>query len=557
MNIKLSQNKLNPLVNATLWVAIPVLIVASPIVHAFGNLSLPLLTSSGTKIVGFATLFAAVMGFLSWRIHENLKSNLQWFFQFSFLVSVSMLSAELTGVLQFLYQTILESGLAKVVAVVSAFSVVAAASALISIFVLRDLEKRAVLLTLFFGIMLILSIDFIGETWGQKRLAPLVDGVSEQPAIVHIVLDEMIGVEGIPNDIQGGSELKARVKDVFTKHGFRIYSKAYSRHFMTGMSIPNTLNYDFTDKTYGTISKYQRPDNFRVNQKNLHFEKLQNSRYALNIYQTEFFDFCQAVVIQRCNTYASYNPWNSFIVQNAEIDREKATAQNLQNASLGSRLLHGYFGLFAHSKSSSAGDSIPTHFELYAVNKWINEIGLNIIDEPRGTMHFAHILAPHGPYILDHNCVVTNKWGSLPQFMREDRNLTEAGFETERVAQYINYFKQATCVINLMDQLLDSIAATPQLQDATIIIHGDHGSRLSAGRFIETLSERDYTDNYSTLFVLRAPNVEVGIESRIVSVQQLISEIFNADHVSKLKAPTVSVESRQDAVVKEVAIPPL
>ena len=62
------------------------------------------------------------------------------------------------------------------------------------------------------------------------------------PTIVHIILDEHIGIEGIP-DVPDGRETKALIKSFFRSHGFRLFGHAYSRYADTRNSIPSMLNY--------------------------------------------------------------------------------------------------------------------------------------------------------------------------------------------------------------------------------------------------------------------------------------------------------------------------
>ncbi len=52
--------------------------------------------------------------------------------------------------------------------------------------------------------------------------------------------------------------------------------------------------------------------------------------------------------------------------------------------------------------------------------------------------------------------------------------------------------------------------------EATIIVHGDHGSRISviepAAQYADQVTDRDLIDSYATLFAMRGPTVTAGYD---------------------------------------------
>jgi hypothetical protein len=71
------------------------------------------------------------------------------------------------------------------------------------------------------------------------------------------------------------------------------------------------------------------------------------------------------------------------------------------------------------------------------------------------------------------------------------------------------------------------------LKDATVIIVGDHGSRISMSHVSETMSRQDLLDNYATLFSIRAPSVEPGYDLRFVSSQRLFTEFLAPGRINR------------------------
>ena len=108
------------------------------------------------------------------------------------------------------------------------------------------------------------------------------------PTIVHIILDEHIGVEGIPVDVRYGRETKALLKSFFPSYGFRLFGGAYSRFERTRNSIPNVLNYASRPHGRGLIDG----DEPYVLRTNKYFEDIHEAGYAIHVFQTKFMDLC-------------------------------------------------------------------------------------------------------------------------------------------------------------------------------------------------------------------------------------------------------------------------
>jgi hypothetical protein len=86
-----------------------------------------------------------------------------------------------------------------------------------------------------------------------------------------------------------------------------------------------------------------------------------------------------------------------------------------------------------------------------------------------------------------------------------------------------------------MQIIQEIIRAIPEglRNDATIIVHGDHGSRLgliqpdSAGA--SDMSVDDYRDAYSTLFAVRSPSLEPAYDSRHASIACLFASLVESE----------------------------
>ena len=185
-------------------------------------------------------------------------------------------------------------------------------------------------------------------------------------------------------------------------------------------------------------------------------------------------------------------------------------------------------------------------YDVQSFNLWFDEISKEITQTRGGEVFFTHFLTPHMPFLLNKNCDIKSiPWYSTYN-LKQIQKLNDKSFREARRAYYKLYYEQVSCVFKKLTALMKRIENLKQFKNATIIIHGDHGSRISAGQFFEGLSDRDLVDNYSTLFSIRSPELKPGYDLRLVSIQRLFAEIFNnqRNDASKIEKETVAVDSK-------------
>ena len=96
------------------------------------------------------------------------------------------------------------------------------------------------------------------------------------------------------------------------------------------------------------------------------------------------------------------------------------------------------------------------------------------------------------------------------------------------------------------------------LRDATIIIHGDHGSRITLRdpiiAYRDQATKIDYVDSFSTLFAIRSPEIEPGYSSRLRPLPNLIAE-----HILRMPAPMddQTVFLRNDSKLEGIDLMPV
>jgi len=150
-----------------------------------------------------------------------------------------------------------------------------------------------------------------------------------------------------------------------------------------------------------------------------------------------------------------------------------------------------------------------------------------------GTAVFAHLLIPHHTYLYDRECQFrTNIDTWLNAFSRADANTETATINSQesRQRRYESYFDQLRCLYRVLREFMEDLKASGLFQDATIILHGDHGSRISLRtpnrNSAERLSDADLVDNYSVLYAVRRPGSKLVDDGNLRSIQALFAEMF-------------------------------
>ena len=106
----------------------------------------------------------------------------------------------------------------------------------------KRLSRFVVLLA---GLMVIATLVSPAREQVKVTGSPLSEPVEREdlPFILHIILDEHIGIEGIPRQFDPNGDIAGEVRDAFLDKGFRVFGRAYSDYNSTRQTMPNLLNF--------------------------------------------------------------------------------------------------------------------------------------------------------------------------------------------------------------------------------------------------------------------------------------------------------------------------
>jgi len=362
-------------------------------------------------------------------------------------------------------------------------------------------------------------------------------GNSNLPVYVHIILDEFMGPEGFDTNVASQRAIKNEIQTFFADHGFRLFGGAYSPYYDSRESIPTFLNMMETSET--DQLRLEDGEDYIVTQ-NRYFESLQSRGYRINVHQSTYLDYCTSspVDISNCVTYNRNTTSDSLASLGTA---EKARIMLTVYASLAS-LSDVAFAAYDKLRSATAalGAGLPEWAEWserpgpISVIPAFEELIQDVATAQGGSMFFAHMLIPHHPYSLDSNCRIRRPvmtWKSRALKRRPSAGYTNT--TESRQARYEAYIQQTRCALSKVQDLLDELKDRGLYDDATIVIQGDHGSRITLVDPLlgnqSWLIPQDYADAFLTLYAVKSPEISPGYDQRPASLPQLMQALVQGD----------------------------
>ena len=349
------------------------------------------------------------------------------------------------------------------------------------------------------------------------------------PPLVHIILDEHAGVEGLLGDAPEVVAMRDKLVTFYSDNGFRVFGGAYSRYFHSTNSIPEFLN-------FGDL----KPAVEKEIAVNAWFDRLGAMGYRINVSQTDFLRYCENAHVVSCDTRRAFG---ANYLEAAPIPAVEKTALLLNELVGLSRVLKATVRLYNIGGNAGrlAGlDALPhyapeDHMLPAALGalQAIDGLGATLANAEAGNAYFLHALVPHYPFLLAPDCSVERlaKWQH------------RSGTRSDREARERAYFAQISCLMTRLETIVRSLDSSVAGKDAIVLIHGDHGSRITdVDPQVENedrFSDEDVVRGHSALFVVRAPGIEPGYEPRRAPIAGLLRALANS-RLTGIDVPPIS-----------------
>ncbi len=385
------------------------------------------------------------------------------------------------------------------------------------------------------------------ETRNESATRPKASG-----RIVHLVLDEFAGIDGIPDDIAGSQEIKSDITDFFESHGFMIHPNAISQYATTRASLSSMLNFEATATPDGNYHG-KRP---YILSRNAYFEELDLRGYEINVYESTYMDYCQEspVPIASC-FYYRYDGVNW--LRNPDIDDFQKSSillgLYLNEQGLPEAIWKAY--VKTRRRLRKVGITLP------AIMTWdgtvasiatmsaIEPIREAILAAPEGSAHFGHLMLSHGPYVFDRTCKMQD--GMLDWL---NHRPLHGKFNTAqgREQRFEVYFDHLRCSLAQLGELFEKMEAAGRWADTTVIVHGDHGSRFFVNALrasnLRNVTAQDLKDGYVTLYAVKTDIPQTFDVDRPTPVSELVAQAIGMDAETGEATlnPTVYLEGDND-----------
>jgi hypothetical protein len=369
-----------------------------------------------------------------------------------------------------------------------------------------------------FGTMVLSTLVLPTDKGGEPvSTGAIPSALKPLPPIIHIILDEHIGLAGLPDGMEESGTLRRAITSTYKD--FALYSHAYSRFAETKFAFTSLMNGDVGTNVANLIDS----ETFKFTLKeNDWFDALKAKGYAVKVYQSAWYDMCAASkAVDACYTYGFFSP-NAIQRTNLPVlARLRALTHKL------------LIGRGALQMEPLVGTEAFMRFRS------------DIEEDNRGVAYVVHLLTTHYGYLYKSDCTLRDPANWEREGYGDDQRYTAE----ERGADYRRYLEQATCAAKQMDALFAQLKRLGIYDEATIIIHGDHGSRLGERPYIieqpELLTKQDLLDHYSTLLAIKAPGITAGVLDEPVVLQNTFAKTFLPE-LDETSAPLNTVFMRVD-----------
>jgi len=359
-------------------------------------------------------------------------------------------------------------------------------------------------------------------------------GVNSPPRIIHLILDEHIGIEGIPTDIEGGLATKNLITQFYLKNGFQLFGGAFSHYFNTHISISNMVNFSADIKDVPFV---KNGDGY-ILPRNKYFKLLSERKYHIEVLSGGFLDFCSAAVVT-VNCQYDFGTLHAFaklemptsqkfqVVTSRYLNQSSVVPFLIRKIVLPYELLRSWIWAFELDR---------TRLNSLSTLRNLKVLWNDIASLPHGSALFAHLMIPHSPYVAHADCSIRPASRDFLWY-NNNRFLPSAEGPTNTIAsrqeRYKLYFEQLGCLYLRLDELFDRMRAARVYDDSIIILHGDHGSRIGINepttKNQQALTKQDLVDGFSTLFAMKLPGRPGRYDKSPWSLEQLFAKfVFDA-----------------------------
>lgn len=369
----------------------------------------------------------------------------------------------------------------------------------------------------------------------------------KQPNIIILILDEHAGLEGLDGLIPELTEFKRNYQKWFVEKGFTVYGSAYSNFSESVSSIPDIIN--ASDQNISAVTG--GPQTYHI-QHNAILKSLYQQDYRIHIYQSTYMDFCSSSDFKEslCVSYL-HNPISLIEGTNLNLaDKLQVVLQTWTKAQKSRYLKIAFQKAMEWAHISERGFT----YSMAGV-PMLKELTEDLKRNPSGTVFFVHLPLPHFPYVFTHDCQVN------PVELWETRN-EEKGNELRLKLKYYLYSEQLACLHSKLKLMIGALENTNAYSSTSILIFGDHGSRITSWdpkeENLDRATQQDVINTFVTFLAIKNGDLSTLPEGRYIEhqvpVAQVIANFFQVPY-DKKAANVLHLLGAKKGTIFDVRVP--
>ena len=372
--------------------------------------------------------------------------------------------------------------------------------------------RRAAIVCITLGVFYLAGVPRLVARGAAAERPDDATRASSLPLVVHLILDEQWGIGGFR--AAGDTATAAFLQKFYTDRGFEVYPGAYSRWAQTLSSIPDVVNLG-RPFVIDSVSSWR----FRLDP-NAYFARLRERGYRIRVYQSTFLDYCHTTgaEVDACDEVSGNSIANFAYFRGPWTRRARIAGRYFLNVTS-----HTYDRLYRDDavwRRSVVGGGLR---QLALVRDAIAS------GSPVGRAFFVHVLLPHRPTDVDAECRAHANPAHRIGYREDAVRLTDSAFR----AHLDLYAAQSRCAHRAVAQVLQAVDRMAGREGSIVIVHGDHGSRLSQHkRDAMPISGYDaprLSATFSTLLAVRRPGVPAAVHREPVPTQDFLWHLIQRD----------------------------
>ena len=363
---------------------------------------------------------------------------------------------------------------------------------------------------------------------------------SSKPPVIHILLDEHASDWGLPDGVISDQD-RERLWNPLVERGFAVFDRSFSQSINTAQSLVRFFNPHSTS-----------PDDL--------LRKI-GPRWEITKAQALDKVTDDRDLFMLINSYADPSPAVKQNPQVATLERWHVTQPMMAglNIPVMDRVAVEAATIFAWLadrqkvplfrwlyNDSPYKDWLQqrmfsrSHPQFASALQMLNRLKTELADHGRrGRYYFVHLMLPHFPYVYDRTCRLkpSREWLNRKAIPGPDTHAT-------RALRYHLHVDQALCLQSMLLPLIDGILKNPDMADAAIILHGDHGARISSTsdevwRSVGGTEEEYEHDWRGSMLAIRVPGIAGVRVKKVTDAVDIYRQMVEGDFSAATLKPLI------------------